>query len=79
MWYAQAADVAGTGRGGRITKEDVAESVYQQVREKRFLILTHKLGKRAFLLKKLLPSQRYISKMLTQTKSMKRAMESRSQ
>lgn len=62
-----------------ITKEDVAESVYQQVGEKRFLILTHKLGKRAFLLKKLLPSQRYISKMLTQTKSMKRAMESRSQ
>jgi NAD(P)-dependent dehydrogenase (short-subunit alcohol dehydrogenase family) len=60
-----------------ITKEEVAESIYQQVKDKRFLILTHKLGKKAFLLKKLLPSQRYIASMLGQTKSMKRAMEKR--
>ena len=60
-----------------ITKEEVAESIYQQVSQKRFLILTHKLGKRAFLLKKLLPTQRYISNMLNQTKTMKRAMESK--
>lgn len=58
-----------------MTKEDVAESIYQQVSKKQFLILTHKLGKRAFLLKKLLPTQRYISNMLNQTKTMKRAME----
>ena len=58
-----------------MTKEEVAESIYQQVSQGKFLILTHKLGKRAFLLKKLLPTQRYISNMLNQTKTMKRAME----
>ena len=58
-----------------MTKEDVAEAIYQQVSKKQFLILTHKLGKRAFLLKKLLPTQRYISNMLNQTKTMKRVME----
>ena len=58
-----------------MTKEEVAESIYQQVSQGKFLILTHKLGKRAFLLKKLLPTQRYISNMLNQTRTMKRAME----
>lgn len=38
-----------------MTKEDVAESIYQQVSKKQFLILTHKLGKRAFLLKSCYP------------------------
>ena len=61
-----------------MTKEEVAESIYQQVSQGKFLILTHKLGKRAFLLKKLLPTQRYISNMLNQTKTMKRAMEKHS-
>ena len=61
-----------------MTKEEVAESIYQQVGQGKFLILTHKLGKRAFLLKKLLPTQRYISNMLNQTKTMKRAMEKHS-
>jgi short-subunit dehydrogenase len=61
-----------------MTKEEVAESIYQQVSKKRFLILIHKLGKRAFLMKKLLPMQRYINNMLAQTKSMKRAMEKQS-
>ncbi|GFD70233.1 short chain dehydrogenase [Alteromonas sp. KUL156] len=58
-----------------MSKEDVAESIYQQVGKKQFLILTHKLGKRAFLLKKLLPTQRYITNMINQTKTMKRVME----
>lgn len=58
-----------------MTREEVAESIYQQVQQKRFLILTHKLGKRVYWLKKLLPSQRYINKMLAQTKTMKQAME----
>lgn len=58
-----------------MTKEDVAEAIYQQFSKKQFLILTHKLGKRAFLLKKLLPTQRYINNMLNQTKTMKRVME----
>lgn len=61
-----------------MTKEEVAESIYQQVGQGKFLILTHKLGKRAFLLKKFLPTQRYISNMLNQTKTMKRAMEKHS-
>ena len=61
-----------------MTEEDVAESIFQQVDKKQFLILTHKLGKRAFLLKKLLPTQRYIKNMLNQTKMMKRAMEKQS-
>ena len=61
-----------------MTKEEEAESIYQQVSQGKFLILTHKLGKRAFLLKKLLPTQRYISNMLNQTKTMKRAMEKHS-
>jgi len=58
-----------------MTREAVANTIYDQVKQKRFLILTHKLGKRAFLMKKLLPSSRYINSMLKQTKAMKRAME----
>lgn len=60
-----------------MTKEQVAQSICDQVAQKRFLILTHKLGKRAFLMKKLLPTQMYINNMLKQTKAMKRAMERR--
>ena len=60
-----------------MTKEEVAQSICDQVAQKRFLILTHKLGKRAFLMKKLLPTQMYINNMLKQTKAMKRAMERR--
>jgi NAD(P)-dependent dehydrogenase (short-subunit alcohol dehydrogenase family) len=58
-----------------IDKETVAKIIYQEVQKKRFLILTHKLGKRAFLLKKLLPTERYIKTMLKQTKSMKKALD----
>lgn len=55
-----------------MTTEQVADSIYQQANERRFLIMTHKLGKRAYLLKKLLPNHMYINKMLSQTKAMKR-------
>ena len=57
-----------------MSKEDVAQSIYQQVNAKQFLILTHKEGKRAFLLKKLLSSNRYLKMMLSQTKTMKQVM-----
>lgn len=55
-----------------MTTEQVARSIYKQAAERRFLIMTHKLGKRAYLLKKLLPNRIYINKMLAQTKAMKR-------
>ncbi len=61
-----------------LSKEDVANIVYEQVMAKRFLILTHKLGKQAYLLKKLLPSKRYITMMLSKTKAMKKAMAKQS-
>ncbi|WP_269520235.1 SDR family oxidoreductase [Alteromonas sp. BMJM2] len=60
-----------------MSKEDVAQSIYQQVNAKQFLILTHKEGKRAFLLKKLLSSTRYLKMMLSQTKTMKQVMDKR--
>jgi len=55
-----------------ISAVQVAQSIYQQARNKTFLILTHKLGVKAYLLKKLLPNQWYIASMLKQTKAMKR-------
>ncbi len=55
-----------------ITAEDVAEKIYQQAQSREFLILTHKLGKQAYLMKKLLPSKWYIKSMLKKTKSMQR-------
>jgi NAD(P)-dependent dehydrogenase (short-subunit alcohol dehydrogenase family) len=55
-----------------MSADQVAESVYQQAQSKTFLILTHKLGKQAYLLKKLLPNKWYINSMLKKTKSMQR-------
>lgn len=55
-----------------INAEQVAETVYQQAQQRNFLILTHKLGKQAYLMKKLLPAKWYIKSMLNKTKSMKR-------
>ena len=56
----------------QMTTEQVADSIYQQAQARTFLILTHKEGKKAYLLKKLLPSKTYIKTMLKQTKAMKR-------
>lgn len=55
-----------------ISAEQVAESIYQQAQQRKFLILTHKLGKQAYLMKKLMPMAWYIKSMLKKTKSMKR-------
>jgi len=53
-----------------LSAAQVAESIYKQMQNKTFLILTHKLGIRAYLLKKLMPNKWYINNMLKQTKSM---------
>lgn len=55
-----------------MSTEAVADSIYQQAQKREFLILTHKMGKKAYLLKKLLPSKMYIKSMLKQTLAMKR-------
>ena len=49
----------------------VANIIYQAAQKRTFLILTHKLGKQAYLMKKLLPEALYIKTMLNKTKSMK--------
>lgn len=58
-----------------ISAEQVADEIYRGAQQKTFLILTHKLGKQAFLMKKLLPTAWYIKNMLKKTKSMKRLTE----
>ncbi|HDY93080.1 MAG TPA: SDR family oxidoreductase [Pseudoalteromonas sp.] len=55
-----------------ITAEQVADIIYKQSLKRSFLILTHKLGKQAFLMKKLLPVEWYIKSMLKKTRSMQR-------
>ena len=55
-----------------INAEQVADIIYQQSLNRPFLILTHKLGKQAFLMKKLLPVEWYIKNMLKKTRSMQR-------
>ena len=55
-----------------ISAEQVAETIYQQAQKRKFLILTHKLGKQAYLMKKLLPVAWYIKSMLKKTQSMQR-------
>ena len=55
-----------------INAEQVADIIYTQSLKRPFLILTHKLGKQAFLMKKLLPVEWYIKSMLKKTRSMQR-------
>lgn len=55
-----------------ISAQQVADIIYQQSLKRPFLILTHKSGKQAFLMKKLLPVELYIKSMLKKTRSMKR-------
>ncbi|MGB2742418.1 MAG: SDR family oxidoreductase [Cognaticolwellia sp.] len=58
-----------------ITAEQVAASIYHAAQKRTFLILTHKLGKQVFLMKKLLPTAMYIKSMLKKTKSMQRLIQ----
>lgn len=60
-----------------ISAEQVATRIYQAAQKRRFLILTHKLGKQAFLMKKIMPTAMYIKSMLKKTKSMQRLTQKR--
>ncbi|NMH59397.1 SDR family oxidoreductase [Alteromonas ponticola] len=53
-----------------MTAEQVAEQVWQQAQKRRFLILTHKSGKTAYLMKKWLPMDWYLNKIIKATKKM---------
>lgn len=53
-----------------MTAEQVAHSVYQQAQDKRFLILTHKQGKLAYLMKKFLPFNTYLNRVIASTAKM---------
>jgi short-subunit dehydrogenase len=55
-----------------ISAEQVASTIYHEAQKRTFLILTHKLGKQAFIMKKLMPTAMYIKNMLKKTKSMQR-------
>jgi len=61
-----------------ISAEQVAMSIYQQAQKGTFLILTHPEGKKAFLMKKLMPSSMYIKSMLKRTLSMQRLLDNKS-
>ena len=57
-----------------LNAEQVAAIIYQQAQQRKFLILTHKLGKQAYLMKKLMPIGMYIKNMQTKTQSMQRLL-----
>lgn len=50
-----------------VTAEDVANAAVQGVRSRKFLILTHKEGIQAYMLKCYLPMQKYLKMMLKRT------------
>ncbi|MBR9728904.1 SDR family oxidoreductase [Shewanella intestini] len=47
--------------------DEVAQHIYQQAQQQRFLILTHKLGKRAYFMKKFLPVEVYLKRAIAGT------------
>ncbi|QBF84872.1 SDR family oxidoreductase [Shewanella maritima] len=53
-----------------MTAEQIAESIFIQAKQKRFLILTHKLGKRTYLMKKWLPMESYLKRAIKGTAKM---------
>lgn len=55
-----------------VSSAQVASTIYQAAHKRTFLILTHKLGKQAFVIKKLMPTAMYIKSMLKKTKFMHR-------
>ncbi len=50
-----------------ITAQQVAQSIITQAQDKVFLILTHKAGKQAYWLKRLLPARRYLNMIKRKT------------
>jgi NAD(P)-dependent dehydrogenase (short-subunit alcohol dehydrogenase family) len=57
----------------RLTADDVADDVFQGVLEKQFYVLSHKDGRAAWMMKRLLPRRLYASVLRRQTKAMRRA------
>lgn len=53
-----------------IDANQVADRIIAQMQQRKYLILTHEEGKKAFLLKKLLPSEWYLNMVIKQTKAM---------
>jgi NAD(P)-dependent dehydrogenase (short-subunit alcohol dehydrogenase family) len=46
-----------------MTAEQVAQIIFEQSKAGRFMILSHKLGRKAYLLKRFLPTMRYMKMM----------------
>ncbi|MCW8107853.1 SDR family oxidoreductase [Alteromonas ponticola] len=53
-----------------MTAEQVAEEVWRQTQKRQFLIITHKSGKAAYYMKKWLPMDWYLSKIIKATRKM---------
>lgn len=61
----------------RLTAADVADDVYEAVRDRRFYVLSHEDGRAAWMLKRLLPRPLYARVMRRQARSMRRAATAR--
>lgn len=56
-----------------LTADDVANDVYEAVESGRFYVLSHKDGRAAWMMKRLLPRRFYAAVLRKQTRSMRRA------
>ena len=56
----------------QLTAEQIADTIYNQVEQRRFLILTHPEGVKAWRLKRLLPGKLYLKQMIKQTAKLKK-------
>lgn len=54
----------------QITAQDVAEYVYEQANKRRFMIVTHKEGRRALNMKRYLPNKWYFGQVIKATKKL---------
>jgi NAD(P)-dependent dehydrogenase (short-subunit alcohol dehydrogenase family) len=58
-----------------LTAADIADRIYRAVRRREFYVLPHAKGRRALLLKRLLPRRLYASIMLGQTRGIRGAAD----
>ena len=54
----------------QVTAQDVAEYVYQHANKGRFMIVTHKEGRRAFNMKRFLPNKWYLNQVAKATRKL---------
>lgn len=52
-----------------VSAADIADIIFRQVADRKFMIITHKIGRKAHLLKRYLPIDRYMKMMKNRTKS----------